>query len=112
MTKTIDVNENDPTMCFVKYFVKYMKSSHGIDLLNFNKNNLSKEQKLKKIFNISKLTCTKCFSYVCFQAGYPKNMFSFHSLRSGSVVSKLFEETKTVVKIATYFRIFFSKQEP
>jgi hypothetical protein len=45
MTKTIDVNENDPSLCFVKYLVKYMQSAHGIDLLNFNKNNLSREQK-------------------------------------------------------------------
>ncbi len=62
MTKTIDINENDPTICFVKYFVKYMESAHGTDLLNFNKNNLSKEQKLKKVFNISKFTCSDLFS--------------------------------------------------
>jgi hypothetical protein len=106
MTKTIDLNENDPTMCFVKYFVKYIESAHGIDLLSFNKKNLSKEQKLKKVFNISKRSCSDMFSYVCFEAGYPKNMFSFHSLRSGSFVSQLFEATKTTVNSHLFSNLF------
>ena len=96
MTKTIDVNEKDPSMCFVNYFEKYMKSAHGIDLINFNKNNFSKEQKSKIIFDISEYMCTYIFHTCVFKLATQKTCFHFTHFDLGVFVVSYWRQQKTL----------------
>ena len=85
--KTIRFNRNDPLMCFIEAFRKYLQSRYNIDLESYNTER--EKFKGKKIWNITRLNLTHMVYNATQRAGYPLRYFSAHSFRSGVVCQML-----------------------
>lgn len=73
----------------VCHLARHLLSFHRLDLAAFDTWRLSETQLAERLFGLAKDTMRTRFKAAAERAGYPHELFSFHSMRSGFICSAL-----------------------
>jgi hypothetical protein len=82
---------------FIFHLRRYIMVAFNLDLFKFNEWNLSQSQKESKLWNMSKEMMSQRLNQRAQLAGYQKNLFSFHSLRSGFMCSAVIKSSMNII---------------
>lgn len=101
-------DEEGEGLNFVYWLKIYMQREFSLDLATFEQKALTAEQKRTPLFPWSKNAMRERLKKRAVEAGYPKNLFAFHSLRAGFICSALMKahmtaEVRTAIMETTAF---------
>ena len=90
LIRTIDKNRDNDNMCFINWFVLYIKNEFDIDVQGYNKLRLEDNWKDKRLWSISYQSHNRLVQSNIQRTGIENyNDYGTHSLRSGSVTTML-----------------------
>ena len=87
------------TSDFAYWLNQHLKSTFNLDLAQFRSWTLTQEQKKESIWHWSKDSMRQIFKDRAERAGFPREIFGFHSLRAGFICSALIKAGSDETKV-------------